>query len=130
MKSNYDFAITVNRVDSLIKTHPPMQLITRIDYDISSQKADILLRPTTLIIFGNPEFYSLLVTCKQTLAIDLPQKVLVWQDDTAQVWVGYQSPPTINDQHGVNCKKVIQHMDEEIQDIAKKASGRFDNFTK
>jgi uncharacterized protein (DUF302 family) len=128
MKSGFDFKTTVKKVDSLIKARPFVQLIAKIDYEENARQKGLFLRPTTVFIFGNPDLYSLMVTCRQTLAIDLPQRMLIWKDDTGQVWIGQEPPPKSSDRHGVNCRKVLRHMFETSHEIANKAAGRYDAY--
>ncbi len=62
-----------------------MTVFTRIDHAAGAQKVGIDLRPTTLVIFGNPKIGSPLMKCRQTAAIDLPQKALISQDEQGRV---------------------------------------------
>ena len=124
MRSGFDFPTTVSRADSLIQAQPSVQLIAKIDYEENARKKGLFLRPTVLFIFGNPDLYSLMATCRQTLAIDLPQKLLVWRDDTGQVWTGFAAPPESSDRHGVDCEKVMWRMYQTVYELASKAAGR------
>jgi uncharacterized protein (DUF302 family) len=59
------------------------------------------LRTTKLLIFGSPKAGTPLMAATPTLAIDLPLKALVWQDDGGKVWVTYNSPEYLQERHGV-----------------------------
>src|SRR5271163_4270446 len=63
----------------------------RIDHAAVAKKAGLDMRPRTVIIFGNPKAGTPPMTKSATLAIDLPMKALVWQDDEAKVWLTYNS---------------------------------------
>ncbi len=60
----------------------------------------LVLRPTELIIFGNPKVGTPLMNCRQSVAIDLPQKALIWEDETGQVWFSYNDPMYLAKRHG------------------------------
>jgi uncharacterized protein (DUF302 family) len=124
IRSNFNVATTVARIDSLIKNHPPLEIVTVIDYEKKANSVGMQIRPTQVVIFGDPSFYTQLVTCKQILAIHLPQKMLVWRDDTFQVWIGYETPPKGPDfHHGVECSRVTGEMEKTARSIAEKAAG-------
>jgi uncharacterized protein (DUF302 family) len=59
------------------------------------------LRATELLIFGNPQGGTPFMECAQTVGIDLPLKALVWQDESGQVWLGYNDPAYLAARHGV-----------------------------
>jgi len=59
------------------------------------------LRPTVLVIFGNPKVGSPLMACAATAGIDLPQKALIWQDASGKVWISYNDPAYIARRHGI-----------------------------
>ena len=65
-------------------------VIGRIDHAAHAAKAGLLLRPTQVLLFGNPALGAHLMQAEQTVAIDLPSKVLAWQDTTGQVRLGYR----------------------------------------
>jgi uncharacterized protein (DUF302 family) len=57
--------------------------------------------PTKLLIFGNPKAGTPLMLAVPSIAIDLPLKILVWQDTQGKVWVSYNSPEYLKERHGV-----------------------------
>jgi uncharacterized protein (DUF302 family) len=63
----------------------------RIDHAAAAKKAGLDMRPRTVIIFGNPQAGTPPMTMSATLAIDLPMKALVWQDDQDRVWLTYNT---------------------------------------
>lgn len=58
------------------------------------------LRPTEVLIFGNPKGGTPFMDCAQSAAIDLPRKALAWQDEQGQVWLGYNDPEYLAKCHG------------------------------
>ncbi len=100
MKSNYDFDTTVERLTTAIE-ESPLTLMTTIDHAANAAKNDLELRPTTLFLFGNPKVGTPLMQEEQTIALDLPQKMLVWQDEAGDVYVGFNNPFYLKARHGV-----------------------------
>lgn len=72
-----------------------------VDHAAGAATVDLKLRPTTVLVFGNPKGGTPLIQCAQTIGIDLPLKALVWQDAHGQVWLGYNDPAWIVARHGV-----------------------------
>jgi uncharacterized protein (DUF302 family) len=100
---------TVNRLEALV-TEKGMTVFARIDHAAGAAKVGKMLRPTQLLIFGNPRGGTPLMVCAQTAAIDLPLKMLAWQDDGGQVWLAYNDPKFIAHRHGVTDCPVVQKM--------------------
>lgn len=72
-----------------------------IDHALNAKGADLMLRPTRVVIFGNPKLGTPLMQCERSLAIDLPQKLLIWQDDTDQVNIAYNDPRYLGGRHQI-----------------------------
>jgi uncharacterized protein (DUF302 family) len=97
-----------------------MTVFIRINHEQGARKIGQELRPTELIIFGNPQVGTPLMQCAQSVGIDLPQKALIWQDAQGQVWLSY------NDPHYLVARHQITGCDEVIKKVAK-ALGNFAN---
>jgi uncharacterized protein (DUF302 family) len=78
-----------------------MTIFARVDHAAGAAKIGKQLRPTELLVFGNPQGGTPFIECSQTVGIDLPLKALVWQDESGQVWIGYNDPAYIAQRHGV-----------------------------
>jgi len=100
MKSNHDFDTTVERLTAAIE-ESPLTLMTTIDHAANAAKNDLELRPTTLFLFGNPKVGTPLMQEAQSIALDLPQKMLVWQDEAGDVHVGFNNPFYLKARHEV-----------------------------
>jgi len=100
MKSNHDFETTVERLTTAID-ESPLTLMTTIDHAGNAAKNDLELRPTTLLLFGNPKVGTPLMQEEQTVAMDLPQKMLVWQDEAGDVHVAFNNPFYLKARHGI-----------------------------
>ena len=72
-----------------------------IDHSGEAEKVGMKMPPTKLLIFGNPKGGTPLMLAAPSIAIDLPLKILVWQDDQGKVWVSYNSPEYLAERHGL-----------------------------
>lgn len=73
----------------------------RVNHAAAAIKAGMTLRPTEVLIFGNPKLGTLLMQSNQTIGIDLPLKVLVWEDDQGTVTLAYNDPAWLAKRHGI-----------------------------
>ena len=113
---------TADRLEAVLKKKG-MTVFNRIDHAKGAKSVGNDLRPTELIIFGNPKIGSVLMGCAQTIAIDLPQKALVWQDGGGQVWLSYNEPTELAKRHRLpGCEKVIQKVTGALGNFAKAAT--------
>src|SRR5260221_5853551 len=85
---------TIDRFEKLAK-EKGMTVFARIGHAAGAAKVGKSLRPTELLIFGNPQGGTPLMECAQTAGIDLPMKVMAWQDAAGQAWLGYNDPEWI-----------------------------------
>jgi uncharacterized protein (DUF302 family) len=108
VKSNHSVEATADKLVAVLKSKK-MTVFTRIDHAEGAAGAGIALAPTQLVIFGNPKVGTPLMHCDRSVAIDLPQKALIWQDDTGQVWLGYNDPDYLKQRHDLaGCDEVIE----------------------
>ena len=91
VKSPYGAQQTMSRFEDIAKQRG-LTIFARIDHAAGAAKIGKTLRPTEVLVFGNPQGGTPLMECAQTAGIDLPLKVLVWQDAASQVWLGYNDP--------------------------------------
>ncbi len=99
LKSPYSQAETVNRLEGQVRQRN-LAVVARVDHAGAAQRIGQALRPTEVMIFGNPQAGTPLMQCSQTVGIDLPVKALVWTDAGGQVWVGYNDPVWMVQRHG------------------------------
>jgi uncharacterized protein (DUF302 family) len=97
--SPYTVDETVNRLESVLAERG-VQLFALIDHSGEAEKIGMKMRPTKLVIFGNPKGGTPAMVAAPTLAIDLPLKALVWEDEGGKVWVSYNSPEYLQQRHG------------------------------
>ena len=78
-----------------------VKLFALIDHSGEAEKAGMQMRPTKLLIFGNPKAGTPLMIASPIVAIDLPLKVLVWEGADAKVWISYNAPTYLQTRHGL-----------------------------
>jgi uncharacterized protein (DUF302 family) len=100
LKSPHPSKATMDRLESTLK-EKGLTIFARIDHAAGAAKIGKQLRATELLIFGNPQGGTPFMECAQTVGIDLPLKALVWQDESGQVWLGYNDPAYLAARHGV-----------------------------
>lgn len=120
--SPHDARTTMNRFESIVKDKG-MNIFARIDHAAGAAKIGKSLRPTELLIFGNPQGGTPLMQCAQTAGIDLPLKALVWQDDAGKVWLGYNEPAYLASRHRIGeCGEAVQNMSKALAGFAAAAT--------
>jgi uncharacterized protein (DUF302 family) len=120
--SNFDPKETMNRLETEIRTKG-LEVFARIDHAAGAAEVGLNLRPTELIIFGNARAGTPLMQSVQTVGIDLPLKVLVWEDAGGKTWLSYNEPSWIARRHGVrNAEQVVSKMGAALSAIARKAA--------
>ena len=98
--SEESFDATVERITADIE-ESPLNLVTTIDHAANAASADLDLPPTTLLVFGNPAVGTPLMQASRTVAIDLPQKMLVWEADEG-TRVAYNDPAYLAERHEID----------------------------
>lgn len=122
VKSAHDVKTTADRLEKVLDAKG-MTLFNRIDHAAGAKKVGRQLRPTELVIFGNPKVGSPLMACRQTVGIDLPQKALIWQDETGQTWLSYNRPTYLQSRHQVDgCGDVFAKVSKALGNFAKAAT--------
>ncbi len=98
---SYSVSDTLNRLEATLK--PKGNLVfARIDQQREAEKVGLALRPTRLLIFGNPTAGTALMAASPSIALDLPSKALARQDDQGQVWLSYNSPDYLKQRHDLD----------------------------
>ncbi len=123
LKSNLAMEETVAALQKAIKDKG-LTLFTTIDHSANAGKAEMDLPPTMVVIFGNPKLGTPLMQIKRTLAIDLPQKMLVWQDEKEQVWIAYNSAEYLAHRHNISEMEYFQKIAGALEGLARTAAGK------
>ncbi|WP_372964036.1 DUF302 domain-containing protein [Marinobacter sp.] len=117
MKSPFSAGETMDRLEKVVKERN-LTVFARIDHAAGASKIDKSLRATELLIFGNPQGGTPLMECAQTTGIDLPLKALVWEDESSQVWLGYNDPAFIAQRHHVSECAVVPNLQKALAGMA------------
>jgi len=100
-----------------------MTIFATINHQQGAKKVEKELRATTVVIFGNPKIGTPLMQCAQSIAIDLPQKALIWEDKEGQVWYSYNDPQYLSKRHNmVGCEKVLTKVTNALANFANAAT--------
>ncbi len=114
---------TANRLEAVLE-EKGMKVFARIDHASNAAKAGKALRPTTLVIFGNPQVGTPFMQCSQSVAIDLPQKMLVWLAKDGQVYAGYNDPAWVAERHlASDCDELVGKIGMALGGFASAATG-------
>ena len=98
--SKYPVNETVERLEAVL-AEKGVKVFALIDHSGEAEKVGMKMRPTKVLIFGNPKGGTPLMVAAPSLAIDLPLKALVAEDETGKVWISYNSPEYLQQRHGV-----------------------------
>ena len=98
--SNHSVEQTVEKLKSILQS-TGVTLFALVDHSGEAEKAGMKMRPTKLLIFGSPKAGTPLMLATPSIAIDLPLKILVWEDGQGKVWVSYNSSRYLKDRHGL-----------------------------
>jgi len=123
IQSGYSVKETIDRIASIVQSKG-LTVFARIDHAENALKQGLQLRPTELIIFGNPQAGTVLMQDKQTSGIDLPVKALAWQDEAGKIWLTYNDTIWIADRHDLTekSKSVVKAMEEGMRLVSNAAT--------
>lgn len=117
IKSPHGAKVTMDKLEELVKQRG-LNVFARIDHAAGAAKVGKSLRPTELLIFGNPQGGTPFMECAQTVGIDLPLKALVWEDAGAHVWVGYNDPAFLARRHNVAQCPAVENLRKALASLA------------
>lgn len=100
-KSQNDVATTLDRLEQLLK-EKGINVIARVDHAKAADKVGMALRPTQVLFFGNPKLGTPLMQENQMVGLELPMRVLAWEDSAGQTWLAYRSPQAIAESHNLS----------------------------
>ncbi len=115
--STRDFPATVDALIAAVDGNPNLRLIRVVDHRAAAATRGLELAPTTELFFGNPALGTPLMQASQTTGIDLPQKMVVWEDLLGIVRVGYNAPAYLASRHR------IEGADDRLQVVANALAG-------
>ena len=91
---------TVEKLEQILRAKE-VKVFALIDHSGEAEKAGLQMRPTKLLIFGNPKAGTPLMIASPSIAIDLPLKILIAEDADGKVWVSYNDPAYLQARHGL-----------------------------
>ncbi|MDP5252790.1 MULTISPECIES: DUF302 domain-containing protein [unclassified Vibrio] len=122
VKSHYDVNTTVQKLESVL-TSKGMTIFAKVDHAAGAKGVNIDLRPTQVVIFGNPKVGSPLMVCQQSMAIDLPQKALISENEQGEVWLTYNDPKYLAKRHHIEgCDDTLNKVSQALANFAKAAT--------
>jgi uncharacterized protein (DUF302 family) len=122
VKSAHSVAATADRLESILGSKG-MTVFARIDHAAGAKKAGKELAPTELLVFGNPKVGTPLMLCSHSIAIDLPQKALIWQDAAGDTWISYNDPQYLQQRHDTQgCDEVLKKVSMALGNFTGKAA--------
>jgi uncharacterized protein (DUF302 family) len=107
-KTNHSVDETLERLKAILQAKG-VAIFTIVDHSGEAEKVGLKMPPTKLVIFGNPKAGTPLMLAAPSVAIDLPLKILIWQDTQGQNWISYNSPAYLLDRHGLP-KELLQNI--------------------
>ena len=98
--SNHSVDATVERLKGILQSKR-ITLFAGIDHSGEAEKVGLKMPSTKLLIFGSPKAGTPLMLAAPSMAMDLPLKILVWEDGQGKVWLSYNSPEYLKERHGL-----------------------------
>jgi len=115
LKSTHSVSATINKLETILLSKG-MTIFKHVDHTAGAKKAGLQLRPTELLIFGNPKVGTPLMLCSQTAALDLPQKALAYEDENGQVWLAYNDPAYMAKRHHLkDCDAAVKKVTNALK---------------
>lgn len=124
IKSAHTASVTLDRLQSALKSKG-IRVFARVSHKDNAKGVGMDLRPTELLIFGNPKLGTHFFTSKQAAGIDLPMKMLAWEDKNGQTWLSYNDPGYIASRHGIgNRDEVVGKMRNALKKFSSIAASK------
>jgi len=124
-ESKWTLDETVARLERLLKAQN-VPVFAKFDHDGNARQADMTLRPTRVLVFGNPKVGTKLMQAGQSAGLDLPIHVSIWQDERNRTWVGYRSLDSIAAEHAIKDPETVAAMSRALDGLIAKAVNVYD----
>ena len=122
-KSAQDFDTTLDKLMSLLQNHEALKVIATLDHQANAKKVDMELAPSFLVVFGNPKMGSPLMQTTQSIALDLPQKMLVWENANGDVFVSYNNIYFIQERYQLKGHEdILKNISSALDKISSKVT--------
>jgi CubicO group peptidase (beta-lactamase class C family)/uncharacterized protein (DUF302 family) len=120
-ESKYGVTDTIARIKAYLATQK-VPVFAIYDHAANAQGVNLSLRPTEVIVFGNPAVGTKLMQEQQAIAIDLPLRISVWQDERNRVWVGYQNMKGLGSAYGIKDETTLATIDKFLSGLVNNAA--------
>ena len=117
--SNHSVDETVEKLKGILQAKG-VTIFAIVDHSGEAERVGLKMRPTKVVIFGSPKAGTPVMLAAPSVAIDLPLKILIWEDREGKVWVSYNSLPYLQERHGLP-KKLLQNIGV-VETLATKAA--------
>lgn len=123
IESKFSVKESLDRLSAIL-TKKGIRVMARVNHAAGAKAAGMKLAPTELLVFGNPKLGTPLMQTNRMIGLDLPMKVLAWQDDAGKVHLSYTTPAALKARHGVEGKdKVFGIMTKALGALTGAAAG-------
>lgn len=122
-KSAHSPKEAIDRLEKIVK-EKGLTVFARVDHAAGASKIGKTLRPTELLIFGNPQGGTPLMECAQSAGIDLPMKAMAWEDESGQAWLGYNDPAWIARRHKAPKCAAAANLKKALSSLVGAAAGK------
>ena len=120
--SQQDFEATYQTLKQTIDGNPNLKIILELDHQANAASVGLTLPPTRIILFGNPKLGTPLMSAAQTTGLDLPQKILVTQNEEGTTSISYNDPLYLKERHGIaGQEQILQKISAALDAITTKA---------
>jgi len=124
VESKFGVQETIDRLTAGLEKKG-IKVAARIDHAAAAKAAGMQLPPTQVLLFGNPKLGTPLMQSNPEIGIDLPMRVLAWQDKAGKVWLGYTAPETIKGRYGITDRdEIFSTMRAALTGLTKEAGGQ------
>ena len=121
-QSRYSVGESLDRLEVILKEKGVI-IFSRIFHSLGAKDVGIPMRPTQLLIFGKPKVGSPLINENPLVALDLPMKVLAWQDERGQTWLAYLNPSELQNRHNIRNTEHLEKMKKALNTLTNQALG-------
>lgn len=122
VESNHSVEDTVRRLETILRERG-LTVFATVDHTAGARSVGQELRPTQLVLFGNPKVGTPLMQCRQSVAIDLPQKAAIWEDEAGRVWIAYNDPAYLDLRHDLTgCEANLEKIKQALNALTQAAA--------
>jgi uncharacterized protein (DUF302 family) len=124
VESNRDFERTYSSLETAISSNENLQIFAQVDHKVAAVSVGMELRSTKVIIFGDPNLETPIMQNSQTIGLDFPQKMLVWEDQDGIVKISYNDPLYLQQRHGISENEPqLEQIATILENLANAAAG-------